>query len=131
MIDVKRKFLILAGEVVYFDRILDFAVQRRMEKLDISELSRLQPGALTVELENLPDYKLIGGPWYNKIGAYLINYAIIFNDTEVRAKKVDDNTAYMSIKSSNVDILFHSHKYPPLSNLEPLLTLIYDERNKD
>ncbi len=131
MIDVKRKFLILAGEVVYFDTILDFAVQRRMEKLDISELSQLQPGALTVELENLPDYKLIGGPWYDKIGAYLINYAIIFNNTEVRAKKVDDSTAYMSIKSSNVDILFHSHKYPPLSNLEPLLTLIYDERNKD
>lgn len=130
MIDIKRKFIILNGKVVYFNKVSNFAVQKGLNLVDETEISKLQPGVLTIFLDKEDS------PWgpgvrfqRESIGAYLLNYALIFKEPEILIR--DGPELYVRIESSAVDILIeHSHKYPPKSLLKPLINLISDEETK-
>ena len=139
MIDITKKFLILNNEIIYFDIILDFAIQKRMAFQETSssyyELSKLQPGILTAELD-IPPSTLINFLTTikdNKIGAYLYNYPLIFNSSTILIKPSGRklNSSKLHKNSDYVDIIIeHSKKYSPISKLEPLINLICDETNK-
>ena len=134
MINVERKFLTLKGEIIYFDVISDFAIQRGIAEKDFREISKLQPGTVTIMLkeEALLDEiipKLINNP-IDKLGVYLLNSALIFNNPDIKLFNIPGGYNYqiIHINSQIVDIIFErSHKRPPISRLKPLIDLIYDE----
>lgn len=134
MINVERKFLTLKGEIIYFDVISDFAIQRGIAEKDFREISKLQPGTVTIMLkeEALLDEiipKLINNP-IDKLGVYLLNSALIFNNPNITLFNIPGGYNYriIHINSQIVDVIFErSHKRPPISRLKPLIDLIYDE----
>ena len=128
MIDIKRNFIILDGKIIYPKEVSTFAIQRAMLFDDGTDVSKLQPGIISIIL-NVADQIEYYREDLDKsdVGIYLKNNAFIFTEPKIKIRKSQYNQLYYALKveSDKVKILFeHNRKYPTLLMLRPLISLI-------